>query len=742
MACYLRVAMGKAHLSLVVHGHQPVGNFDSVFRSSYELSYKPFLDAVERHEVLRAALHFTGPLLDWLEANEPSYLERISLLASTGRVELLGGGLYEPILAVLPWDDADEQLVRMSDRVESITGRRPRGIWLAERVWEPELASTLAFAGVEYTILDDTHFVGAGLAAEDLDGIFVTEDRGQPVHLVPISRRLRHLIPYRESDEILGVLRETAARANRDSLLLMGDDIEKFGVWPGSHAWVFENRWIDRFAEALAGASDWLSVLLPTEAVDTLAPRGRVYLPTASYHEMTEWSMPEPATAELVRLTKLLEATDHDDARSTLRFLRGGFWRSFLAKYPESNTIHKRMLDVSARLAELDASDERWERAYDHLLRAQCNDGYWHGLFGGLYSPHLRAALYENLIHAEAIADEIEGRGREVLVEERDFDCDGLRELVVSTRELTAVVDPGDGGLPVFDFKTAGFALANTLQRRHEHYHATVEAAEPETNATPAGSILDVAAAAVETVARAVEAAVEGVVETVETALGVSPPREHERHTTGLASHVVYDHGPRNIFTVFALDPETSADAFASQRFDPYARVAGPCTVEREVKDDSTTLKLTYERPDVVVEQYLTFHVGRAEVTCTAGVHSRDGHPRVRLVVIECNLNLLAGNAHDRYYQIGSLTQPLAWRGELTELERLALVDEWQGLRIDLTTDRHGSWWCFPIYTVSLSEEGLERVYQGSSVSVVKVLRAGESPDYVTMSLSAATRGR
>ena len=44
-------------------------------------------------------------------------------------------------------------------------------------------------------------------------------------------------------------------------------------------------------------------------------------------------------------------------------------------------------------------------RAIDHLHRGQSNDCYWHGLFGGIYISHMRLATYEHLIAAEDAAD-------------------------------------------------------------------------------------------------------------------------------------------------------------------------------------------------------------------------------------------------------------------------------------------------------------------------------------------------
>ncbi len=76
------------------------------------------------------------------------------------------------------------------------------------------------------------------------------------------------------------------------------------------------------------------------------------------------------------------------DAR---RFLRGGFFRDFFRKYPEVEPLHKRMIMVSEAVRAAGASAE----AVRDLYKGQCNDPYWHGVFGGLYLPHLREAAYQ-----------------------------------------------------------------------------------------------------------------------------------------------------------------------------------------------------------------------------------------------------------------------------------------------------------------------------------------------------------
>ena len=88
-------------LCLVLHNHQPIGNFDAVFEQAYQDSYLPFLDVFENYD-LRISLHTSGPLMEWLDAQHPEYLDRLSSLVKDGRVEIIGGAFYEPILTMIP----------------------------------------------------------------------------------------------------------------------------------------------------------------------------------------------------------------------------------------------------------------------------------------------------------------------------------------------------------------------------------------------------------------------------------------------------------------------------------------------------------------------------------------------------------------------------------------------------------------------------------------------------------------
>jgi hypothetical protein len=113
---------GRVSLALVIHNHQPVGNFGWVIEDVYEHAYSPMLHALERHPGIRLGLHYTGPLLQWLAANRPEALDQIRGLVNRGQVEIVGGAYYEPILVTLPDRDRQGQLHRMRDEIEALFG--------------------------------------------------------------------------------------------------------------------------------------------------------------------------------------------------------------------------------------------------------------------------------------------------------------------------------------------------------------------------------------------------------------------------------------------------------------------------------------------------------------------------------------------------------------------------------------------------------------------------------------------
>ncbi|OGR89290.1 MAG: hypothetical protein A2992_02665 [Elusimicrobia bacterium RIFCSPLOWO2_01_FULL_59_12] len=466
--------MDKVHFLFGVHNHQPIGNFDFVFEKAYTQAYLPFLEAMERHPRLRWNLHATGILWEWLEAHHPDYIDRVARQVDEERVEILTGGYYEPILSALPDRDKAGQIQKLTHYIQKRFNTTPRGLWLAERVWEPHLAKVLHDNRVEYTLVDDSHFLMTGMNEDQLEGAFITEEQGCGVRLLPIRKALRYAIPFRDPGETLTLLRKYVTPFGYRALTMF-DDGEKFGLWPETFDHVYRDGWLERFLTVLDSNADWIHCSRISDYLAHSPPHGRVYLPTASYYEMGEWTLPSESQETLAHL---LRAHPHD-AETAKRFLHGGFWRNFLTKYEESNNLHKKMLWVSKKVhqiasqlvSETQRPSGRAQKMLDALWAGQCNCAYWHGVFGGLYLPHLRQAIYRQLIEAENLADKAV-KVEEMKVSYKDFDLDGQKEVLVESPPQNLYFKPHEGGsLFEWDVRSQGINLSNVLTRRPEGYH-------------------------------------------------------------------------------------------------------------------------------------------------------------------------------------------------------------------------------------------------------------------------------
>ncbi|MGD9787434.1 MAG: alpha-amylase/4-alpha-glucanotransferase domain-containing protein, partial [Sulfuricellaceae bacterium] len=375
-------------LLLGVHAHQPVGNFPEVLEDAHFRCYKPFIHTLHRFPDFRFAIHFSGWLLDWLLERYPEDMALLREMVQRGQVELVGAGDTEPVLAVIPYRDRVGQVVALSDKLERRFGQRPEGAWLTERVWEATVVPALADSGIGYVTVDDYHFLCAGKPMAALNGFFTTEEDGRRLDLFPISEALRYRLPFSTAHDAVAYLESLAREEGEQAAAIYFDDIEKFGIWPETYQWVYEKGWLTDFIQGVL-ASPHIRTGLYRDYHRDARTRGVVYLPTTSYIEMNEWTLPAAEAnefADLVQHSKNAGLFDRQKA-----FLRGGIWKNFLSRYPESNWMHKRMLQLSARFDAL-PEKRKTPALRRELYDAQANDAYWHGLFGGLYLPHLRRA--------------------------------------------------------------------------------------------------------------------------------------------------------------------------------------------------------------------------------------------------------------------------------------------------------------------------------------------------------------
>lgn len=682
-------------LILVIHNHQPIGNFDGVFEQAYQDSYLPFLDVFERYEKLRIALHTSGSLMEWLDANHPEYVDRLAHLVAKGRIEIVGGAYFEPILTMIPSRDRRGQITTYTQWLEQRLGAAVRGMWVPERVWEQSLTSDLARAGINYTVLDDFHFKNAGLTTEQLHGYYVTEDDGNLLKVFPGSEQLRYLIPFRDANESINYLRSVAEQ-HPGAVVVFGDDGEKFGTWPGTKEHVYDRGWLAQFFEALSANSDWLQVTTPSEVIQNVPPLGKLYIPEGSYREMTEWALPAAKLDEF-------EDLHHDFQEQGIwdrvkPFVRGGYWRNFKVKYPETNVMYSRMQLVSRRLEQLvaeGASGDLVDQARLELYRGQCNCSYWHGAFGGVYLPHLRNGVYQHLIAAENLLNQFENRGWQldqqswVEIDADDFNLDGRPESRLANNRLLLLASPVEGGqIYELDVKSICHNLQATLTRRPEAYHRKVLSG-PNDGGDGVASIHDKVVFKQE----------------------------------GLNERLGYDTWSRN----------SLVDHFYSVHVPREAVVAGHAEELGDFVHGPYEAKLRRAPGRVQLQLAREGYVGGKRIQITKGITLTDEGSALEIAYFvenlpeqheflfapELNFAGLPAGADDRYFynaDKNSLGQ-LGYQLDLTDVTELGLVDEWLGINVGLAFDRPTAIWTYPVETVSQSEGGFELVHQ--SVAVV-----------------------
>jgi len=388
-----------------VHMHQPVDNLGVAVENAINLCYAPFFEIMSQYREFKFALHSSGWILEFIRENYPQIFENIKKC----NIEFFTGGYYEPILSSIDTQSQINQIKKLSNFIQEHFSQTPKGLWLTERVWSDEIIFALRECGIEYLIVDDEHIYNAN--KKDIEGFWTTESGGDRVSLFPINKELRYKIPFAKVEESVNEVKKY-------STSIIFDDLEKFGLWPKTYDWVYGQNWLEEF------------VKMSIDEVETIHFRdyflennsfGLIYLPESSYSEMNEWA--------------------------------GGKWKNFFNKYSESNRIHKRMLEFR-------------ELQNDSLFKAQTNDVFWHGAFGGIYLPNLRDNAYRYIIECENST--LDG------VSIEDIEIKGYSQLKAKTKEFIMRFSSKGGSLIEFDDRKEKFNFQNTLTRRKEAYHKEI----------------------------------------------------------------------------------------------------------------------------------------------------------------------------------------------------------------------------------------------------------------------------
>jgi len=665
--------MGKVYFLFGVHDHQPVGNFNHVFEEAYDRCYYPFLEVLEKYPSVKCNLHISGPLYDWLLSFHKELIDKIKLMVKRGQLEVMSGGYYEPILPIIPDDDKALQISLMNSFINRHFKTKPRGIWIAERVWEPYLARVINQSSLEYTFLDDTHFRYAGMTGKELFGYYATEDSGYGISIFPISKTLRYKIPFSKAEEAIALLKGFAQE--KDVLVTLFDDGEKFGLWPHTYEWVYTKKWLEKFFKLLTDNAGIIQTVKAMEAVDKFRPQGLIYLPAASYEEMGEWVLAPDNFDIYENLREYIKKSTRQYEFNN--FIRGGFFRNFYAKYPRLNFMHKRMISLSKRIHSVKSLDNK-KSILEHLLMAQCNCGYWHGIFGGFYLGHIRGAIYDNLIKAESELDK-KILKKPLSVERYDLDFDGCKETVVKNKHLIAVFSDRGGSIAELSYKDRSFNLLNTITRKEESYHSKIKENVKNDNSKIA-TIHDMAVA----------------------------------KESDLDKYLTYDNYEKTGLVDHLLDKDITLDDFIKQK------------KIKTLSNNIYNFSLIKRSPVVMLQyNYAGDNIGLLKnIFVKKGPEFRAeykfaGPDMLNDYYFGVEFNLFLASPKEIAFVVHGRVEPFSGEKEFKDISSFAAIDSFKKTSIEFIFDK-ADIFAMPVYSVSSSESGFEKVYQQVTLLFIK----------------------
>lgn len=415
--------MDRVKLTFGTYNSQPVGSSNDQLEAAYKNSYRPFLKILYVYPKVKAAIYYSGVLLEWFESKHPEIILLINEMVKRRQIELIGGPFYNPILSIIPNKDRISQIEYLTTYLRKHFGKRPRGCWIPEKIWEPTLSSNIKNSGMEYTFLDDTLFRKAGVQGYELNRVCITEDQGKYIHVFPIDKELSE--DFDDPDRIVESLLKLFESRSTEVCTMMIDGNSRIAADSCS-----KDGWFENLFELLTENARRIQTINPGRYIHTLGSIKKVYFPCTTNE----------------------------------RYFRQNF-----SKYTESNLLYSKMMYMHNLASQVKRDKVRKKNAREEIMKSQCNAPYWHNNLPGIYDNNFRKAAYRHLINAEKSTRE---KGIfTTSLSTNDFDFDGGDEYLYQGQYINAYVHKRGGVLFELDYLVTSWNYLDTMSRYKEPYH-------------------------------------------------------------------------------------------------------------------------------------------------------------------------------------------------------------------------------------------------------------------------------
>ena len=434
-------AQGSVSLILGACSQRPIGCSDADLESCYQRYYKPLAQLAYRFPDCAWMLHLGGELLEWIDRRHPELIMLLREMIKRRQLEPLGGGFYAPVLPIIPRLDRVGQIEKLTTELRIRFGTRPRGVWLADCVWEPSLPHSLAGSGMEYAFLDRAQFAAAGVTGDELCSAHLTEDEGRVLAVIPIRFRLSELMATATPEDAVDAV-NCGCSATGNRVVVAVDEPERLG----------DHRWLERFL-GLVSADARIDPTTPRAYLRRHGTRGFVYL---------DCGMSAGSAACRGEGAPAGAGTGGRAAGSAA----GGVFRRHLSCSADSRLLYAKMVHANLLVNQVRGDRERRRAAREDLWRGQCGHAYWNRPDGGIGTRRTRDAAYASLLQAEVRSRDASSFLPSIL--RADYDMDGTAELLYHGRLYNAYVHTAGGMLFELDYLPGSVNFMNTLTRGDE----------------------------------------------------------------------------------------------------------------------------------------------------------------------------------------------------------------------------------------------------------------------------------
>ena len=430
--------MGIVSISCGLHCHiSDMENQD--FEITYNKTLKKIISFLYNHPKVCFTFYFPGFVFEWLEKNHAEFITLLSELVNRKQVEVLGGGYYEPNFPLIMPIDRVGQIEMNTTNIRKQIGKKPRGIFLGDTVWDPSLISSFKTCGMEFAILHNSLIPSNEPEGKNL----IVEDMGKTITIIPYHQPiLDYTKDLPDAQKILEKIKILSESQN-NALYLSDNHLYFTSFSVNELSILLENDWFENFCN-LIEKSPLFDFSYPSLYLKNNTDCIKSYIPAGCPPEIHKWaSMP-------------FKAANHNSTNTNIK--------NFLYTYQEVQYLYSRMMYVSLVVTQSRGDKIRKKTAREFLWQAQTQDSYWFLGDSGIGCNEIRSNAYKNLLTAEKYVRET----NQALVNSAlsfDYDMDGRKEYIIHQNDYNAFVSQCGGMIFELDILANTKNYCDTMRR-------------------------------------------------------------------------------------------------------------------------------------------------------------------------------------------------------------------------------------------------------------------------------------